>query len=254
MSRQEVDSEELVRLRHGGPERRAELAALADGDATVRQRLLEWDRQDDAIRALYGPIAGEPLPWRHLDAVRGASGPERGLGPWRRAAVAAVALVALGALVGWSASHLLAPELGTTELAVEAFRAHATFAPEVLHPVEVSDEAELSTWLSRRLGQAIRPPRLDAFGYRLVGGRIVPADNGPAALLMYEDEQGSRLTILVARAASDDETGFRYARENGLGSLWWSDDGLACAVVGELPRAILRDISQATYDQLGPFG
>ena len=87
--------------------------------------------------------------------------------------------------------------------------AHRLYSVEVRHPVEVAadDEAHMSTWLSRRLGKSIKPPPLAGAGFRLVGGRLLPADGKPAAQFMYENAAGQRLTLYFAVAAGGGGTG-----------------------------------------------
>ena len=85
----------------------------------------------------------------------------------------------------------------------DAIAAHRTFSVETRHPVEVgaNEEAHLVQWLSKRLGHRLIVPDLGALGFRLIGGRLLPADSGPAAWFMYEDGKGTRLSCyyLVGR-------------------------------------------------------
>ena len=249
-----IDDEELLRLRHGHSEARARLAVLGKDDPDLRQRLAHWDQQDAAIRALYDPLADEPIPARH-QAVLASAEPVRPRVPvvYPRIA-AALALLAAGAAAGWFAASQLGPGAARPELAAEALRAYATYVVEVAHPVEVaaSDEAHLVTWLSKRLGHPITPPDFASYGFRLLGGRVVPDTNGTAALMMYEDDLGRRITLYVAPSKNGAETAFRFAEGDGAQGFWWLDEGIGCALVGDLPRDTLRAIAVAAYDQLIP--
>lgn len=243
-----IDDDRLVRLRHGSAPERAELAALAAADSGVRARLAEWDRQDAALGILYGPVGDEPVPWRHRALL------ERPARRWRPLLrVAAMAgLVAVGAAGGWTAAQLQRPAAAGDGFAAEALRSHATFVVETAHPVEVpaSDEAHLVRWLSNRLGHRITPPDLQAQGFQLIGGRIVPGASGAAAMLMYEDDIGRRLTVFVARAPDAAETAFRSAGTGATRGFWWIEGGLGCAVIGDLPPETLRAISITAYHDL----
>lgn len=242
-----VPEARLVRLAHGTPAERAELAALAAADPGVAGLLADWDRQDAALAALYGPVADEPVPHR----LRALVVPRRGR-VWPGRIAAALALVALGAAGGWGAAALWRPAPAGVDLAQAALRSHATFVVETAHPVEVpaADEAHLVRWLSNRLGHRIVPPDLDAHGFRLIGGRVVPGATGAAAMLMYEDEIGRRVTLYVARSATPGETAFREVTDGTLRGFWWIEDELGCAVVGDLPRDTLRAIAVAAYHDL----
>ena len=124
--------------------------------------------------------------------------------------------------------------------------AHAVFTPEVRHPVEVAadQEAHLVKWLSKRLGATLEA------GYALIGGRLLPATEGPAALFMYESERGERMTLYVQSPGEDmPETAFRYEHEGGVGVFYWIDRPLSYAISGEMERARLLDLAEAVYEQ-----
>ena len=91
----------------------------------------------------------------------------------------------------------------------DAIAAHRTFSVETRHPVEVgaNEEIHLVQWLSKRLGHQLIVPDLSTLGFRLMGGRLLPADSGPAALFMYEDGKGTRLSCyyLVTDVAGETE-------------------------------------------------
>ena len=241
-----IDDAMLARLRHGGADEQVRLAGMAHADPALRDRLRDWDRQDAAIRALYGPVGEEPVPARiHAVLTRRSRWPVA-LGRL----AAALALVALGGLAGWTAARWSArPDAA---LIAEALRTQATFAVDLAHPVEVpaADSAHLVRWLSNRLGYRITPPDLSGQGFHLLGGRIVPDDHGAAAVLMYEDDIGRRVTLFVARAPGRDETGFRSAGDGAARAFWWIEGDLACALVGDLPAEALRDLAIAAYHGL----
>jgi len=236
--------DDLTLLRHGTAAQRAELAALAAADPGVAARLAEWDRQDAALRTLYPPVADEPLPERLRAALTEA--PRSRLWP---AAAAAAVLLALGFAGGWFAGRIAGPAGG--DLAQAALRSHATYVVETAHPVEVAadEEAHLIRWLSKRLGQELRAPDLAAEGFRLIGGRLLPGDAGPAALLMYEDALGRRLSLYLTRAEGSPED-LRFAEAPGAQAFWWIDGNLGCALVGDLPRDTLRRLAIAAYHGL----
>src|SRR5205809_25292 len=78
--------------------------------------------------------------------------------------------------------------------------AHRLYIAEVRHPIEVTaNENHLLPWLSRRVGTNLRAPDLSTFGLRLLGGRLLPGMNGPAALFMYEGLTGERITFYASR-------------------------------------------------------
>lgn len=236
------------------PEKAAAVKAALAADPEARAKLSDWERQNRALVALYGPVADEPVPDRMLDTVRAARAAEAGPNARRRAwlAAAVIAAVAVGAGGGWAARGTLTPQPQAVAVVDAAMRAWATYSVEVMHPVEVraDDAVHLTNWLSRRLGHQISPPDFAAVGFTLMGGRVVPADGGTAAMLMYDNAAGQRITLYVAADKEDRETAFRFAEGDGVQAFVWTDRDLSYAVVGAVPRETLRRIALAAYDQM----
>lgn len=256
-----------------GPEEAEALAQRIAQDAEATATLAAWDAQDAALARLSAPIAAEPVPERLLAVLRRAE--ERPAPPallpallpsvrlpavpWRRLA-ASVALLGLGLAAGWLLRGAEAPGAlvaGTESLALAALSAHDTYVVEVAHPVEVaaSEGAHLTGWISRRLGHEIRPPDFLAQGFVLLGGRILPsapdaAGTAPAALFMYENGLGQRLTLYVAPQGPGVETAFRFHEEGETRSFYWTDRDLSYAIVGDIPRETLRAMATLAYQQL----
>lgn len=232
---------------------RTDLAARLAGDPEAALRLADWQAQDAALRRLLDPALDEPVPDRLAAVMRGAPAQNRRRMPGSLMRVAAaVVLVAIGGLGGWT----LARQTGAGPVAVAfdeaAFDAHRTFVVEVAHPVEVTaaETAHLTGWLSKRLGRPIKAPDFASQGFRLMGGRILPAKSATAALLMYEDDLGRRVTLYVTPGAGSAETAFRFSERGTEQSFWWIDDDFGYAVTGDIPRDRLRAIAVAAYDQL----
>ncbi len=216
------------------------------------ERVATYRQQNAALHALFDPVLNEAIPQR-------LTRPERQ--PWsmlfpqlRYAAVAA--WLAIGATLGWFLHG--AQESGpaaSMALAHQAALAHAVYTPEVRHPVEVGadQEAHLTAWLSKRLGTPVKVPHLGATGYELVGGRLLPGTSGPAAQFMYQDARGQRLTLYVRTDnGGNQETAFRYAREENVGVFYWIDGPFGYALTGDLEKSELLRVAQLVYQQLNP--
>ena len=130
--------------------------------------------------------------------------------------------------------------------------AHAVFSPDVRRPVEISAEHEdqLVTWLSKRLGAPIRPPRLGTLGYELIGGRLLPGNSGPVAQFMYQDASGQRLTLYVGTEnTTNRDTAFRFAQEGAVNVFYWIDGKFGYAISAGVPKDALARVATAVYDQ-----
>jgi len=234
------------------PDRAAVEEHLAQSPADA-ETVASWSRQNETLRALYGHAGDEPVP-AHLDVYRIADDHKGLSGNWRRMAAAGILLFALGAAGGWFGQNLAgSTRMAAMPLVNEAVAAHNLYAREIIHPVEVKADqrAHLATWLSKRLDRPLDIPDLRALGFELVGGRLLPAGNGPAAQFMYEDKTGRRVTLYIVPTPEGPETSFRYATLDGLESFFWRDETISCALVGNLPREELRGIAMQAYKELG---
>ncbi|TAK88099.1 MAG: anti-sigma factor [Betaproteobacteria bacterium] len=237
-------------------ERGAAVEAWLAARPEEAERITEYRRITEELRAAYDPVLDEPVPERLAQALGARA-------RWPRyAAVAAwFALgAAIGALAGWQlhATRPAAPlsaDIGLV-MARRAAIAHATYSPEVRHPVEVGADQEdhLVAWLSKRLGTPLRAPKLETAGYSLVGGRLLPGENGPVAHFMYQSNQGTRVTLYVRTEGVDNrETAFRYAKEGNVRVFYWVDRKLGYALSSaETSKDELFKLANAVYQQLNP--
>ena len=239
-----------------------------------------WAADRDALRARLEPVLDEPVPPALLQAVAKAGRDAMAVNPprWKRAAVAAGLVlggVLLGTLIGAAAvssspatfAALPLPwrpaALAATSWPHRAAVAHAVYAPEVRHPVEVNvvegsaseqkaQEEHLARWLGKRLNLPVRLYDLRPQGFELVGGRLLPDLVGPSAQLMYQNGAGQRVTLYLRRPEAGADTAFRFQREGDLNLFYWVEDGFGCALVGKLPREQLLAMAHAVYRQAEP--
>lgn len=238
---------------HLPEERRKAVEAWLATRPEESERVAAYRRLAQEVRSAYETMLSEPVPPRLAHAA--ARRPQ-----WRRVAVVA-GWIALGIAIGAPAGWHVRPERTVTQLvpdpslfARRAAIAHATYSPEVRHPVEVGadDEQHLVNWLSKRLGTRVRAPKLDEAGMSLVGGRLLPGENGPVAQFMYQTQNGRRLTLYVRTEASRNrETAFRYARENNVNVFYWIDRDCGYALASaDLSKEELLRLANLVYKQL----
>jgi anti-sigma factor RsiW len=211
-------------------------------------------RQSDAIRTLFGPVGAEAVPPRLKPRRLNAELGRRRGRHWRRA-TAAVLLVGLGLGAGWLARPLLDARPASATLIADAVNAHLVYVAESRHAVEVGrEESEhLSTWLSNRLDTALGMPDLEAEGFTLVGGRLLPGTpqaGGRAAQLMYEGLDQQRITIYVTAALPDGTPAYEFTSQEGAEAFYWANARITCTVVGTLSAAQMEAVAGAVYAQL----
>lgn len=206
-----------------------------------------WRAQADAIRARYGATADEPVPARlTLNKLLQRNRAWTGV-----AAAAAIAAFLIGGAAGWFAhgASAAAPS-GYEMLTSDALTAHRLYIGEVRHPIEVgATEAHLLPWLSRRVGTSLRAPELGNYGLKLLGGRLLPGMNGPAALFMYENTTGERFTLFCTKLAAA-HTALRYNELDKFAAVHWVEGGYGYVVSGPKDKDRLKRIAKSAYEQM----
>jgi len=221
----------------------------------AQARFSQYAEQRQALREAFARQSAGPIPNRlRIARIREELWHRR----YRQLAqiAAAVSQLILGGAAGWAVRDVTGPLASTGagtlagEITADAIAAHRIFSVKVRHPVEVNadQEAHLVQWLSRRLGRELIVPDLAPAGFRLMGGRLLPAEDGPAAQFMYESGSGERLTLYL-RAGVGDETAFRYHEEGGIGAFYWLDEGFGCAIAAKADRELLLRIAELVYKQ-----
>lgn len=236
------------------PERRPAVEAYLAEHPEEAARIADYRRHSVALRAALDDNRAGEIPERLVRAAHGMGSRRR----WPHLAnvAAAVLVLAVGLGGGWALRGVIEPgeapyDVAERDLVHQAAAAHRVYTVEVRHPVEVrAEEAHLIGWLSKRVGAPLRAPDLKQYGYRLVGGRLLPAETGAAAQLMYEDGAGRRVTAYLRANPGGTETAFRFAEENGLAAFYWLDGPLGYALVGSLERAELLTLAHAVYGQM----
>ena len=126
--------------------------------------------------------------------------------------------------------------------------------------IGADQEGQLVAWLSKRMGAAMKPPHLQALGYALEGGRLLPGDKGPVAQFMYHDSAGARLTLYVSNEVADtdpkmqgrtnQQTAFRFAKEGSVNVFYWVNGPFGYAISADADKAELARVSGEVYRQL----
>jgi anti-sigma factor RsiW len=235
-------------------ERRPAVLRYLQEHADVAQRIAAYSAQREGLRAALAPLAAEPVP-PQLDLQRLM---QQRLGRrqvhWR---IAASVLVAFG--VGGSAGWLLRARLtpmppnGLTVLTQDAVANHVVFAADRRRPTELGAEQrdDLARWVSNRLNRPVAPPDLSALGYSYMGGRLAATARGPAALFMYDDGHGVRISVFVRPMVNSTRTTPIQQLEVGdIGGCAWVEKGVGYTVVGAVPVAELQRLADYIHAQL----
>jgi anti-sigma factor RsiW len=241
-----------------GPEsRRAEIEAHLAGHPEDAQRVRAYELQAKALHEAYDRVLKEPIPLTLQQLAARPYHPDaKFLSRWSLQRIAAsVVLAVFSGVLGWALhgqfqrNERLAQSV---PLSRQAAIAHVVFSPDVKRPVEIGadHEDQLVTWLSKRLGTAVRPPKLGPQGFELVGGRLLPGNKGPVAQFMYQDVTGQRLSLMVSTEIADNhDTAFRFSQEDGVNVFYWIDGKFGYALSAGIAKGDLGRVATAVYDQ-----
>lgn len=232
--------------------REAEVVAYLDAQPDVAGRIARQREEGDLLRAALAPIAREPVP-PELDLKRmiEAHRRPRAFGRWTNAAAAAVILLSVGGAGGWTMRGAGLPVTeGVQSLSREAVASYVAYALDRTRPVELRERAEFATWAAGRIGFPIVIPDLAASGCRFMGGRVVPTEHGPAAMIMYDDDRGTRLVLLARPMAVDQNAPMAPHFQDGVSGFAWVDRGLGYSLVGAAPVDALHPIADDARRQI----
>jgi anti-sigma factor RsiW len=152
----------------------------------------------------------------------------------RHLASAAMLLIAVsvGGLGGWQARQMT---LASAPLPMtDAMQAYRLIAQQGILPADykVSNDGDMQGWLDQYFSQAQRLPNLTASGYTPISGRLLSTEQGPAAMVVYEDQAGHKVSFYVRPPGPKNFLLPRGSRSDGeLQAEYWSGAGYNYAMV-----------------------
>ncbi|WP_409321811.1 anti-sigma factor family protein, partial [Pseudomonas monteilii] len=177
-----------------GPVRRAEVHAWLAANPQAAERVEGWRADARRLRTALAGF-GEMPGAAQLDVgqLRRQLRQRR----HRRWATAAVVMLALGVggLGGWQVRDAT---LARVDLPMaDAVQAHRLFAGSQALDIQASDPGQLRDWLGRHFSRVGQLPDLAGYGFKPVGARLLSNEQGPAALLVFEDGKGQRISLFL---------------------------------------------------------
>ena len=239
--------------------RRQEVDRYLAAQPDLARRMAAYRAQRDGLRQAFAAHAAEPIPPElNLGRLIEARLQRRRMS-WRIAAAVVLSL-GIGGAGGWYFGWTPAPD--RTEVAVALLRqqamiSHTVYAADRRHPIEVAaaERDHLAQWLSNRLHRTVAPPDLTQTGYRLLGGRLLATEHGEAAaLFMYDDAAGNRLSVVMRPMASELHAVRSDVSEGPVNGCTWIEQGIGYAVVAAAPDATLDQIAGKISQQASPPG
>lgn len=194
------------------------------------------------------------------DARRRSAAPWRnaGAGPWLRPMALVVLAFTAGAALPYAVSEwpqALERWLPATprsqqlqRLASRTFDAHRVFGSDSEIVVEVADQPRgaVAAWFRRHLAFSVRVPDLSRLGWTLRGGRVVAGDLGPAALIVYENAAGDRISLVEAEVTNPAPSDTAFTMVDGP-MLVWLDGPVGFGVASSREGSWLSDNARSLY-------
>ncbi|WP_130907101.1 MULTISPECIES: anti-sigma factor [unclassified Pseudomonas] len=168
----------------------------------------------------------------------------------RHLASAAMLLIAVsvGGYSGWQAREMTftSAQLPMTD----ALQAYRLIAQQGILPADykAGDDGDMQGWLDRYFTQANRLPDLSGAGFKPASGRLLSTEQGPAAMVVYENQGGQKISFYVRPPGPKNYLLPRGSRsDGGLQAEYWSGGGYNYAMVSptDTPAAqMLRQTSR----------
>ncbi|QVW21490.1 anti-sigma factor [Pseudomonas hormoni] len=165
----------------------------------------------------------------------------------RHLASAAVLLIAvsIGGISGWQAREMTL--ISAAAPMADAMQAYRLFAQQGMLPADykVSDDGDMQGWLDRYFTQAHRLPDLSGAGFKPVSGRLLSTEQGPAAMVVYEDPSGHKVSFYVRPPGPKNFLLPRGSRSDGeLQAEYWSGGGYNYAMVSPTDTPTAKMLKQ----------
>ena len=166
----------------------------------------------------------------------------------RHLASAAVLLIAVsvGGFSGWQAREMTLVRPAMLPM-TDALQAYRLIAQQGMLPADyqVESAGDMQRWLDRYFTRASRLPDLKAAGFEPVSGRLLSTDQGPAAMVMYEDQGGRKISFYIRPPGPRNNLLPKGSRSDGeLQAQYWSGAGYNYAMVSEVRDPATQIIEQ----------
>ncbi|MEJ5057812.1 MULTISPECIES: anti-sigma factor family protein [unclassified Pseudomonas] len=210
---------------------RALVETFLASNAEVAAQVRAWQQDAQQLRAaLSGALKQEANPDLDPGLIRQRLKRQSR----RHLASAAMLLIAVsvGGFSGWQAREMT---LASAPLPMaDAMQAYRLIAQQGLLPADykTGDNGDMQGWLDRYFTQANRLPDLAGAGFKPVSGRLLSTEQGPAAMVVYEDQGGHKISFYVRPPGPKNFLLPRGSRrDDGLQAEYWSGGGYNYAMV-----------------------
>jgi anti-sigma factor RsiW len=205
--------------------------AFLASNPSIAAQVRAWQQDAQQLRAALGGALQQPAnPDLNPALIR-----QRLKRQSRRHLASAAALliaISVGGISGWQAREMTFA--GATLPMTDAMQAYRLFAQQGVMPADykVGEDGDMQNWLDRYFNQANRLPNLAGAGFQPVSGRLLSTEQGPAAMVVYQNQSGQKISFYVRPPGPKNYLLPRGSRSDGeLQAEYWSGAGYNYAMV-----------------------
>lgn len=245
--------------------RRSEIDRAIAENPELAAKVKSYQRQAQAVHALYDKILHEPIPSRLLDIVRddeadkddGPSGKARSGSFFQWRAAAAILAVFVAGLGGGLLLHdhifdkpnLFKAAVKQAVLSREMLEASETEQQEALN---VSPETFAIAAKSNPFRVPLRAPSTVGEGkFVSVSFQSTAGAARPTVQLAYRSEEGDEITLFVQPHSASKSVPYETGVIDGYDVLYWIDGSLVYVLVGENGEEQLLNLADSFYSAPG---
>ncbi|MEX3777459.1 anti-sigma factor [Pseudomonas sp. MYb118] len=214
------------------------------GNPAVAAQVRAWQQDAQQLRAALGGALQQPAN-PALDPALIRQRLKRQSRRYLASAAVLLIAVSIGGFSGWKAREITI--LSAAQPMGDAMQAYRLFAQQGMLPADykVSDTGDIQGWLDRYFIQANRLPDLSHAGFSPVSGRLLSTEQGPAAMVVYEDRGGNKVSFYVRPPGPKNFMLPRGSRTDGeLQAEYWSGGGYNYAMVSPNDTEAARMLRQ----------
>lgn len=207
-----------------------------------------WKHQNEKLKEAFDPVLDEMIPKGIQETLNKSPRPPKQRSVSWMSMAASIVLLFTGLTAGW---YLSQPKATKTwpAFAQNAISSHLVYAGDVSRPVEYAAPQKnyFLAWVKHRMDREITPPTLTFAGFKFLGGRVLPHEDKPAVLFMYENVHGKRITLLVGQNKRTTVKPVTVWSKGKLHCYFWFAGSLSFSVTSEINKNDLKDVTDKVY-------
>ncbi len=207
-----------------------------------------WKYQNEKLKEAFDPVLDEMIPKGIQETLNKAPKPPKQSSFTGMKMAASIIILIVGLVTGWYVGQPKATKKWPA-FAQNAISSHLVFAGDVSRPVEYAAPQKnyFLAWVKHRMEREVTPPTLTFAGFKFLGGRVLPHEDKPAVLFMYENVHGKRITLLVGQNKRFQNKPVSVWSKGKLHCYFWFNGRLSFSVTSEINKKDLKDVTDKVY-------